>query len=400
MNADAEPLVVDNAVIGRGLLGSAAARHLAELSSPATTVALIGPGEPEDRTTHTGPFGAHYDSGRITRTIDRDPFFAQLSAASIARHRDLETHTGIEFFKPVGHLAVSPMADYLDAMQERADEHRVVVDRHQHDALADRFPFLAFAEGCAAMFDPTGGYIDPRSFIAAQNEAVRQAGGVVIDAAVTDLVAGATELLVTTADGQQVRAGRVLIATGGFANHFGVIPKEIDIEIHEHTVVLAEVEGVEIERLATMPSVIYKRGDAVGESVYVLPPIRYPDGRTWVKIGQSTGRAMVDPASDLIPWFQGDGDPEVSSWLAADLQSLLPDTRFAAMHSQSCVTTKSTSGRPFIDQFGDERIYSLLAGNGQVAKSADELGWIAARRLLDGAVPDRYGAEDFGLRLR
>jgi len=395
-----DDIEVDIAVIGRGLLGSAAARHLAELSAATVTVAVIGPGEPEDRSIHEGPFGAHYDSGRITRTIDRNPFFAQLSAASIARHRALEQQTAVDFFQRVGHLAVSPMTDYLRDLQARADEHNVALDRLDADELTRRFRSLAFAEDCTGLFDPTGGFIDPRSFIDAQNEAVLQASGRVIDAAVTDLAADDAEVVVTTADGRHLRADRVLIATGGFANHFGIIPKEIDIEIQEHTVVLAEVEGASLDALAGMPSVIYKRGDGFGQSVYVLPPIVYPDGRTWIKIGQSTGKPMVDPAASLIPWFQSDGDPDVSSWLSAELADLFPDTKFSSMHSESCVTTKSTSGRPFIDQFGQGPVYSLLAGNGQVAKSADELGWIAAHRLLNGEVPAAYSDEDFGLRLR
>ena len=45
---------VDVAVIGRGMLGSSAARHLADLGA---SVALIGPGEPADHSTHEGVFG-------------------------------------------------------------------------------------------------------------------------------------------------------------------------------------------------------------------------------------------------------------------------------------------------------------------------------------------------------
>ena len=53
------------AIIGRGLIGSAAARHLAEAGHE---VVLIGPGEPANYASHPGVFGSHYDEGRITRT--------------------------------------------------------------------------------------------------------------------------------------------------------------------------------------------------------------------------------------------------------------------------------------------------------------------------------------------
>jgi glycine/D-amino acid oxidase-like deaminating enzyme len=56
------------AVIGKGLIGSAAARHLSLLTDG---VALIGPDEPTLRSDHHDVFGSHYDEGRdlLNRTL-------------------------------------------------------------------------------------------------------------------------------------------------------------------------------------------------------------------------------------------------------------------------------------------------------------------------------------------
>ena len=78
------------AVVGRGLTGAAAARHLAE---QVPDVVLIGPDEPADRQTHGGVFASHYDEGRITRTIDPDENWARLANRSIARYRDIEARS-------------------------------------------------------------------------------------------------------------------------------------------------------------------------------------------------------------------------------------------------------------------------------------------------------------------
>ena len=54
------------AVIGRGMIGAAAARHLSKMGHD---VALIGPDEPADFSRHDGVFGSHYDEGRIEGSI-------------------------------------------------------------------------------------------------------------------------------------------------------------------------------------------------------------------------------------------------------------------------------------------------------------------------------------------
>ncbi|MBT5140368.1 MAG: FAD-binding oxidoreductase [Acidimicrobiaceae bacterium] len=388
----------DVAVVGRGLLGSAAARHLADLGAD---VVVIGPGEPAELASHNGVFGSHYDESRITRVLDRDPYFARIAAASLGRHRDLEERTGIEFYCPVGHLSVSGMGDYLDEMLVNATAAGVDCDVLDDVALAQRFPRFRFGHGMTGAFDArVGGHINPRQFIAAQCEAVRLQGGQQIDAVVTSVESESGRILVGLSDATVVKADQVLLATGAFANHLMIIPKEIDFAVQEHTVVFAEVDDGVAAELADMPSVICKRGDEIGESVYLLPPVRYPDGRNYLKIGQSVGCLMTDPATMLTRWFQSGGDAAIASWLQEELAMLLPDIEVRSSHSVPCAVTKSPTGRQFIDRFPDSEIYALLADDGHVAKSADELGRIAAHRMLYGTVPTEYADENYRLVYR
>ena len=60
------------AVIGGGLIGSSAARHLSEQSPPPGSVCLIGPDDNAE--TH----GAWFDEGRITRGVDNNPYWTAL----------------------------------------------------------------------------------------------------------------------------------------------------------------------------------------------------------------------------------------------------------------------------------------------------------------------------------
>ena len=86
----------DLAIIGAGMIGSAAARHAAR----AHRVALIGPVEGAS----DAVMGAHYDEGRITRKTDPDPVWARLAARSIDRYAEIaaEAGPGHDFFREVG----------------------------------------------------------------------------------------------------------------------------------------------------------------------------------------------------------------------------------------------------------------------------------------------------------
>ncbi|MGI9608030.1 MAG: NAD(P)/FAD-dependent oxidoreductase [Acidimicrobiales bacterium] len=385
---------VDVVVVGRGLLGSSAARHLTELGA---AVSLVGPGEPVERRRHQGVFGSHYDSARITRVIDRDPYYARVSAESIGRYAEIEAGSGVEFFHPVGHVAVSPMAEYTAHLVEAARVHQLDYDVLDDAALAAMFPALGFGPGMTSVVERgTGGWIDPRKFIEAQTALVRRGGGRVIEETVVHV--DSVTRTVTTDRGTAIGAEAILLATGAFAHHFDVIPEPIDVEVVHHTVVMATLAADAVEYLADMPSVIYKRGDGVGESVYVMPPASYPDGSVRIKIGQSVGHPMNNPASELIPWFQSEGDPEISAWLLEELEAMIPNIDLADRTTDTCVVTKSPTGRQFIDRFDGTSVYALLAANGQVAKSADELGRIAAHRVVDGAVPAGYADVDYGIR--
>lgn len=82
-------------IIGRGMMGAAAARHL---SSMADGIALIGPREPEERKAHHGVFASHYDEARITRTFDGNLAWGTFAARALDRYREIEAKSGISFY--------------------------------------------------------------------------------------------------------------------------------------------------------------------------------------------------------------------------------------------------------------------------------------------------------------
>ena len=108
----------DIAVIGNGMMGASAARHLSETG---LHVAAVGPAEPLDWQAHDGVFASHYDEARITRIVDPDPVWSTLAARSIAAYGEIEERTGIPFHQRAGCLRVSPlMGQPGDTLQQSA----------------------------------------------------------------------------------------------------------------------------------------------------------------------------------------------------------------------------------------------------------------------------------------
>ncbi len=132
----------------------------------------------------------------------------------------------------------------------------------------------------------------------------------------------------------------------------------------------------------------------------MLPPIQYPDQKTYLKIGHSESRPMSDPDTNLIKWFQGKGDPVVAEWLESQLFSLMPSVSFKNIETESCAVSRSSTGKQFIDRIDESGIHVLLAGNGYSAKSSDELGRIAAHKIIFGEVPEEYSDIDFRVKYK
>tara|TARA_X000001036_G_scaffold123442_1_gene116910 strand:- start:5029 stop:6141 length:1113 start_codon:yes stop_codon:yes gene_type:complete len=364
-------------------------------------VLLLGPDEPSKRSEHSGVFGSHYDSGRITRIIDTDLYCSKIAEASISRYRDIEESSGIDFYQAVGHLAVSPVKAYVDEVTNTARQLDVGFKSLSSSELAYTFPYFSFPNGVSGVYEhSTGGYVNPRNLIKAQSEMVLNAKNEILTETVSKIEKIKDFFEVLTESGKKVRSSQVLVACGVFSE--GVIPggEKLDLEICESTVLLAELTEKNAVQLQQMPSLVFRHNSEIEKGVYLLPPIRYPDQKIYIKIGHSESRPMLDPATNLTNWFQSDGDRVLADWLESQLLDLLPDVSFSNMKTESCAVSRSSTGRQFIDVIDESGIHVLLAGNGYSAKSSDELGRIAAHKIISGEVPDEYSDIDFTVKYK
>jgi len=388
----------DFVVVGRGMMGAAAGRYLARTGA---SVALVGRGEPADWKTHDGVFSSHYDSGRITRTIDGDPDWALLANRSIARYREIEAESGIAFYGETGCLISGPAgSDFVRSVEDVAKRYKLDAPLLDRAALRARFPWFALPETSAGVFEARGaGYVDPRKLVAAQVACFEKAGGASILDDVLSVTDAGDRASVVLKSGEAVTGGRVLVATGGFSRAPGLLPRVPALVVKARTVVLAQLKPEQVAAYRGMPSWIDESTDP-SEHFYFLPPITYPDGNTYLKIGGDPTEVEIDDEQAIRDWFRGEGRPDASANLKRLLARSIPDLDPVRLVSVPCVTTYTVHGYPYAGFVESDRIALLTGGNGAAAKSSDEIGRIGADLVIRGRLDEPDYETDFAVHFR
>lgn len=372
----------DILVVGAGMMGAACARHL---TAAGARVLLIGPDEPVDRAAHAAPFASHLDSGRITRALDSRGDWARLSRRAIARYAQIEAASGIRFFRETGGMMAGPldgsntnfMANTLAVAAAQAIPH----DRYEGAALAEAFPFFAFPDGTVALHERTGaGCIDPRALVRAQIELATAGGAVRHPSHVVAIEETGRAARARCADGAVFEAPKLVVAAGAWSRE--LLPERPKVDVYARTVALLEIDAEERARLATMPTLVWEPADPRA-APYLLPPLPYPDGKWYMKIGGDPMDRPLTTDAEIADWFRTEGDPAVRDKLTEMLCELMPGLRFASLGSAACVTSFNAHKAPLVHQAG-ERIFTATVGNGSGAKCSDEIGRLGALLAMGG----------------
>lgn len=363
------------AVIGRGLIGSAAARHL---SAAGYDVTLIGPSEPSDFTDHDGVFGSHYDEGRITRGLDPNPFWSRVSRDSIARYREIEAQSGVKFYSEVGVLMTGPVDHRpIQEVAHVAQDAGIAFDLLDDTKLAERFPYFRFPDQHMGVFEPdNAGYISPRKLVKAQGICTQKNGGRILDAIVQGIEDTAQGVRLETSEGSY-SFDRVLVAAGGLSK--SLLGDEFMLDVCARTVVLLRLGKDEQTRLAGMPSHIDLTRDGIDP--YLLPPIEYPDGHVWIKQGGDPVDVHLKTTGDVTDWFRSGGSEDAAEFIEGIIRAKIPDLKAEDRVIKPCVTSYTKDGMPDIRRLS-ERLSIAVGGNGKGAKNSDELGRLGAEMLL------------------
>ena len=372
---------VDVAVVGLGLIGSAAVRYLTQRG---LSVVGIGPPEPERPSAYGGPFASHYDSGRVTRRLDARFEWAELASRSIAEYAPLEAHSEIRFHHPVGFLFVRNDQAGIDHQRAVAQMLDLPIEMLPSERLASEY---RFPTGFTVLAEPApAGFIDPRLMLAAQLTVGRRDGATIRRTSVEELERVGGIFRLRCADGSWVEADRVLLATGPYLND--LVPRRLAARVVPEAVVLGRVAPREAARLADLPSMIFLPDQPEYEDVYVVPPTEYPDGHAYVKIGGSiVGVGSLETADEKRAWMAGSSANRELPRLRTMLETVLPRVAFEAFSAKPCLITDTAHDLPYVDQVEDG-LFVAVGGNGHAAKSSDAIGALASGLVATGEWPD------------
>ncbi|MEM9320264.1 MAG: FAD-binding oxidoreductase [Pseudomonadota bacterium] len=382
------------AVIGRGLIGSAATRHLAERMGG---VLCIGPDEPESRANHCGVFASHYDEGRMTRFVDPWPEWAITAGQSIQRYRELEHRSGIDFYTPAGYLGLGyPGSTYNDRCAATAAAHGIRIERVDTDSLRQRYPFLSVEDGVDGLVEMGGaGFISPRKLVQAQTRLAERAGATCMRQAARAIRSVTAGVEIELWDGTIEIAERALVTAGAFTAACGLSPMELGLTVFGRTIVLVRIPEEMAGAFETMPTMI---DTSLG--AYILPPIRYPDGQSYLKLGVGD---VTDPQLTDLPglqdWFLSEGSAKDRIQFTKRMKELFPALeRCHDWHTDTCAVAFTKSGLPIIDFVVGEKIAVAVGGCGKGAKGSDEWGRIAADLVSGTAWSTEIQREKLALR--
>ena len=376
-------------------MGSSAAKWAAEMcNKKGEKVALVGPKEPSSKKDgHV--FGAWFDAGRIADMLDEAGNWRLLAEKSISRYRDIEEKTGVEFYKEVGFLTL--VDDKYEDKAGLEDAAKTLQESGYHCDLINvtnarsTFPQLNITEDLFGYHQPdNSGHINPREMIKAQQALAALHNCDIVCEEVIEIKKENERFILTLSNGKKLTAAKIILAQGAYLNFSNLLKNftkmDVDLRLTTQTIAYLQVSDEEANRLKDLPTIVttYKRGDLDG--TYILPPIRYPDGKFYLKLGHHNNfERNIETAEEMLEWYRSEeGDMDAVAELAKFLKTFVNDLIVEEVTGGCCVTSNTpTKTAPYIQEVAEDLVVAA-GGCGYAASRSDEIGRIAAVLAVEG----------------
>ena len=384
----------DYIVIGKGLVGSAVAKHLSYSSS---NVAIIGPDEPQQNE-NSIVYASHYDQARVQRIIGKDEIWTKLNHAAANEYERIERESGIKFHGPVGSLYIYPYGEdqYLKEFPAYAKKYGIQYDTYQKEA----FPYFNFPEKSMGIFEHApSGFIEPRKIIPAQLKILEKNSGQVFRDTVIKLTFSDNRFTLETNSHQTLHSKKVIVSTGSFANHLNILPRKLKLRTKSEVVLLVKVDESTAQYLSSLPSLLYEIDEGETEGVYMIQPLKYPDGNYYLKIGcNSPHDKYFDSLEQIQEWFRTTNSESFAPPLLAILNKIFPSFTIGEYLTKKCIMSRTEHGRPYIGETITLGLFIAGGCHGHSAMASDGMGSVAAHLALNGSLPDGYPKDAFEIK--
>ena len=386
-------------------LAGAAAKYLQKIQPGHHQVLLVGP---TGFDSETSVFSSHSDQGRVVRLLGSDDFWTDLNMESAAGFQALEAETSSKIVHSTGCITACAAAHNASAyfgysrVQDAASKFGLNLQLAESPTSAVTLARghgyqLQGARNACYEGGQGAGYLSIPNLKSAQEHSFSVHGGVLNGGTVLKVSrtgeTGENLIELTLADGSTVRAHNVLVCGGSFCNQ--LLPAELALPLHlkTETVVTAELPACVARELASLPSLLWEVDASEFEGVYLVPPMKYADGKWYLKIGCNSPKDMhfeqssCDTWNQISRWFEAEDGNEATVEQERVLRSVLRDInpelyrKVVSFAPKRCIITRTPSGRPILEQL-DENLFVATGGNGYGAMASDAIGRRAAEMVV------------------
>ncbi|KAA0918426.1 FAD-binding oxidoreductase [Dietzia sp. ANT_WB102] len=396
----------DVAVVGAGPIGAATARHLTDRGA---RVVVIGPAEPDRFDDHQGVWAGYYDQGRLAHVLEVPLVTSMLATRSLRRFAELRERSGVTFTTPTHSLSVLPDVSSSETGSEWFDRERLIrnaedlgvaVSPLSAEDLRRDYPRLRFAPGHVGVVQRDAFILNPRELVRAELAAATAAGATLVRDEVVSL--GRTEddddeaVQLVGKSTATWRADKIVLATGAGTNATGLLPRRLQMQTYGATVVLVEVDD---PATVDMPAMMYLKfmDGQLRFGGIVMSPLRYPDGRWYIKVsGNSLLDNPLESADEIAAWVRTGGRGADIDDTYELLAELMPDQTLGSAFTRPCTVCDTPTGLPYLDRV-DDRTTVVVEGE-RGAMAADELGRLTAEYTLTGQWKDGIPHDVFRAR--
>ncbi len=161
-------------------------------------------------------------------------------------------------------------------------------------------------------------------------------------------------------------------------------------------VLLARLSEQDAEKLSALPSLLYEIDNGELEGIYLVKPVKYPDGEWYLKMGCNLSEDIFfENITQVQHWFrQGDSDKFIPVMKDA-LMTIMPGLKPLGFQTKRCIINRSVHGRPYIGETSQQRFFIAGGCNGYSAMCADAIGFVTANLLMTGSFPPGYTSTSF-----